>query len=266
MPETSLLQKMLNLLLTLAAVYGAVLAYLWFFGDTLVYFPPPSSYRDDQHILKISARDGTRLSAIYLPNPQARFTVLFTHGNAEDIGHNDSFLQALHDAGFAVLAWDYRGYGTSEGRPSEATFYSDSEDVYDYLTRELRVAPERVLLLGRSLGGASAVHVASARPVAGLVLESTFVSGRRMLARHPIFPIDRYRSIDRLRHVRCPVFVIHGTKDSTIPFEHGQTLFETANPPKRSWWVEGAGHNDLFFVAGAEYFRRLRDFAASLCT
>lgn len=255
---------MLNLVLTLAVLYGAVLAYLWFFGDTLVYFPPPSSYRDDGGILKIPARDGTRLSAIYLANPEARFTVLFTHGNAEDIGHNDSFLHALHDAGFAVLAWDYRGYGTSEGQPSEATFYSDSEDAYDYLARQLGVPPERVLLLGRSLGGASAVHVASLKPVAGLVLESTFVSGRRMLVRWPIFPFDRYRSRDKLRQIRCPVLIIHGTQDSTIPFQHGQILFEAANPPKQSWWVEGAGHNDLFLVAGKEYLRRLRDFAASL--
>ncbi len=255
---------MLSFLLTLAAVYGAVLAYLWFFGDTLVYFPPESSYRDDSRIVKIAARDGTRLSAIYLPNPEARFTILFTHGNAEDLGHNDFFLDALHRAGFAVLAWDYRGYGTSEGRPSETTFYSDSEDIYDYLTRQLGVPPERVLLVGRSLGGASAVHIASQKRVAGLVLESTFVSGRRLLVRWPIFPFDRYRSRDKLRHVHCPVFILHGTKDETIPFEHGQLLFDAANPPKQSWWVEGAGHNDLFFVAGKEYLRRLREFAASL--
>ncbi|MCI0356293.1 MAG: alpha/beta hydrolase, partial [Acidobacteria bacterium] len=206
--------------------------------------------------------DGVLFSALYLPNPGARYTLLFTHGNAEDIGHNFDYLERMQAAGFSVFAWDYRGYGTSEGRPSEQALYQDSEAAYEYLTTTLKVPPDRIIPLGRSLGGAAATHIAANRPVAALILESTFVSGQRMLAPVRIFPFDRYLNLERLRRIRCPVLVIHGTADYTIPFHHGETLFAAANHPKQSWWVAGASHNDLYYTAGAEYAKQLREFAA----
>ncbi|MGH9600888.1 MAG: alpha/beta hydrolase [Terriglobales bacterium] len=253
---------MRSLLLTVGGVYVFFLLYLWFFGDSLVFFPPPSSYRDSARILKIPGRDGVRFSAVYLPNPTARYTLLFTHGNAEDIGHNFDYLERVQAAGFSVLAWDYRGYGTSEGRPSEQALYADSEAAYEYLATTLKVPPERVIPLGRSLGGAAAIHIAASRPVAALILESTFTSGQKMLTPVRIFPFDRYLNLERLQKVRCPVLVIHGTADTTIPFHHGETLFAAANHPKQSWWVQGAGHNDLYYMAGAEYEKQLQGFAA----
>jgi hypothetical protein len=251
-----------SLLLTVGSVYVFFLFYLYFFGDTLVFYPPPSSYRDSARILKIPGRDGVRFAAVYLPNPAARYTLLFTHGNAEDMGHNFDFLEHMQAAGFSVFAWDYRGYGTSEGRASEQTVYEDSEAAYEYLTTTLKVPPERIIPLGRSLGGAAATHIAANRTVAALILESVFTSGQKMLTPVRIFPFDRYRNLERLRNVRCPVLVIHGTADTTIPFRHGETLFAAANHPKQSWWVSGAGHNDLYYVAGPEYEKQLRNFAA----
>jgi hypothetical protein len=124
----------------------------------------------------------------------------------------------------------------------------------------LNVAPDRIIPLGRSLGGAAATHIAAGRPVAGLILESTFTSGQKMLTPVRIFPFDRYLNLERLTKVRCPVLVIHGTADMTIPFRHGEALFAAASEPKRSFWVAGAGHNDLYFTAGAEYEKRLREF------
>ena len=253
-----------SLLFTLGSVYVFLLFYLYFFGDSLVFFPPPSSYRDSARILKIPGSDGVRFSAVYLPNPNARYTLLFTHGNAEDIGHNFDYLERIQAAGFSVFAWDYRGYGTSEGRPSEQALYQDSEAAYEYLTATLKVPPDRIIPLGRSLGGAAATHIAASRPVAALILESTFTSGQKMLTPVRIFPFDRYLNLERMGKVRCPVLVIHGTADTTIPFHHGETLFAAANQPKRSYWVPGAGHNDLYYMAGAEYEKQLRDFAASV--
>ncbi len=253
---------MRSLLLMAGSLYLFFLFYLWFFGDSLVYYPPPSSYRDGERILKIPSRDGVRISAIYLPNPAARYTLLFTHGNAEDMGHNLEFLERMQGAGFAVFAWDYRGYGTSEGRPSEDALYQDSEVAFEYLTNTLKVPVDRVIPLGRSLGGAAASHIASNRPVAALILESSFTSGQKMLAPVRIFPFDRYMNLERLRNVHCPVLVIHGTADTTIPFHHGEALFAAANHPKQSWWVSGAGHNDLYYVAGPAYEKQLKEFAA----
>jgi hypothetical protein len=126
------------------------------------------------------------------------------------------------------------------------------------------VPPERVILHGRSLGGGIASHLASRRPAAGLILESTFVSAFRVPITRPLFPFDRFATAARLRDVRYPVLVIHGTRDEVVPYWHGQALFEKANPPRTHFWVEGAGHNDLQMVAGERYWRALREFADSL--
>ncbi|MGH9579358.1 MAG: alpha/beta hydrolase [Terriglobales bacterium] len=254
-------RTMRSLMLMAVAVYGFLFLYFWFFGDSLVFFPHRSSYRDGPGILRIPSPDGQRLAAVHRVNPDARFTILFSHGNAEDLGDNSYYFDGLQQAGFSVFAWDYRGYGLSDGRPSEKTFYGDAETVYDYLTRTLGVPADRIILLGRSLGGAAAVHLAARHPAAGLVLESSFVSGRRVLSRIPLFPFDKFPNLDRLARVTCPVLVIHGTQDRTIPFEHGEILFAAAPHPKRSLWVEGAGHNDLYLVAGERYRRELRQFA-----
>ena len=257
---------MLYPLLIVITIYAFTFFYLYFFGDRLVFLPHPASYRDDGRFLKIAGADGVRVAALYLPNPQARYTLLFSHGNAEDLGDNLEFLEGLHKAGFAVLAWDYRGYGTSEGTPSERTLYSDGQAVYDYLVRELKTPPERVLVFGRSLGSVTAVDLAARQPVAGLILEGGLTSGQRVLLPFPLFPFDRFSNLEKMGRVRCPVLVIHGTADEVIPFRHGEALFRAAREPKRNWWVENAGHNDLAYSAGAEYGRRLQEFAGLVDT
>lgn len=253
---------MLTLSLMALAAYGFLFLLLYFLGEGLVFQPHPASYRDGGRVLKIAASDGTLLSALYFPNPQARYTLLFSHGNAEDLGDNLEFLKELEDAGFAVLAWDYRGYGTSAGSPSEKTLYSDEQAVFDYLVRELKTPPERVLVFGRSLGSVPAVDLASRQPVAGLILEGGLASGQSVLLPFPLFPFDRFRNTDKIGRVKCPVFTIHGTADEVVRFRNGQALFRAAPEPKRHWWVEGAGHNDLAQRAGPEYARKLQEFAA----
>ncbi|MGH9668805.1 MAG: alpha/beta hydrolase [Terriglobales bacterium] len=253
---------MRSLLLIAFTTYGLFFLYFYFFADRLVFQPHAASYRDDHRFVRVAAADGIRLTALYLPNPQARYTLLFSHGNAEDLGDNLDFLEGLQQAGFAVLAWDYRGYGTSEGAPSEKTIYADEEAVYSYLVRELKTPPERILVLGRSLGSTAAVDLAARQPVAGLILEGGLVSGQRLLLPFPLFPFDRFRNLDKIGRVRCPVLVIHGTADNVIPFHHGESLFRAAHEPKRNWWVQNAGHNDLAYRVGPAYGRKLREFAA----
>jgi fermentation-respiration switch protein FrsA (DUF1100 family) len=250
------------LFLVLFAAYACFFLYFYFFADRLVFQPHAASYNEGGRFLKIPMRDGVRVAALYLPNPQARYTLLFSHGNAEDLGDNLEFVEELHRAGFSVLAWDYRGYGTSEGAPSEKTLYSDEQDVYDYVVRELKTPPERVIALGRSLGSVAAVDLAARQPVAGLVLQGGLISGQRVLLPFPVFPLDRFRNIDKMAQVRCPVLVIHGTADEVIPFQHGEALFRAAHEPKRHWWVQNAGHNDLVYRVGSEYGRKLQEFAA----
>lgn len=230
-----------------------------FFADKII-FPGRRSYRDDSQLLKIQTPDGLLLSAIYLPSPQSGFTILYCHGNGEDLGDLRPILQWYPAHGFSILAYDYRGYGTSQGTISEASAYRDVETVYDYLRGELNTPPDHILALGRSVGGGSAAHLASRREVAGLIFESAFVSAFRVLTRFPLLPGDQFKNIDKLKNIHCPVLVLHGTRDWLIPCWHGRKLFQTAHEPKLCLWVEGAGHNDLLFVADRAYWQKLGEF------
>lgn len=246
-----------------ALAYVVAVVGLWLLGNWLMFRPPPATYRTLPGLVRIPV-DGDTVAAVWLPNPAARLTLLYSHGNAEDLGDDLPLLQALHGRGFAVLAYDYRGYGLSTGRPSERKAYADESAAYGWLTREQHVPPGRIVVHGRSLGGGPAAELASREPVAGLVLESTFTAVQSVSAWGRIFPFDWFRTARRLPHVRCPVLVIHGTADRVIPFAVGRRLFRLAQEPKQALWVEGAGHNDLVEVAGERYWQALERFAASL--
>jgi len=245
----------------MVGAYLALTVYGAFFADSIIFQPPSAGYRDDASVLKVTSFDGARISAKYFPNANATFTLLFSHGNAEDIGYDTPLLEAIRDAGFSVFAYDYQGYGTSEGKPSEEHVYEDNESAYIYLTNNLHVPPGRIIAFGRSLGAAAAVDLAARHPVAGLIMESAFTSAFRVLTRIALLPFDKFPNLAKIRKVRCPVLVIHGKSDDIISFHHGQTLFAAANEPKLSYWVEQAGHNDLAMVAGGRYFEELRKFA-----
>ncbi|MCA1592266.1 MAG: alpha/beta hydrolase [Acidobacteria bacterium] len=236
--------------------------YAYFYAEKIIFQPQPSSYRDTDRIIKFSSGDGAAISAVYLPNPDARYTLLYSHGNAEDVGQLLPILEEIKGLGFSVLAYDYHGYGTSSGTPSEENAYRDADAAYDYLVKEQGVPAHDVIALGRSLGGAVAVDLASRRQLGGLIIESSFVTAYRVITHIPVLPFDKFQSLSKIKRVRCPVLVIHGKKDNVIPFWHGEKLFEEANEPKRSLWVEGAGHNNVFEASGNRYGQALRDFVA----
>lgn len=239
-----------------------LLLFMYLFSDRMIFWGQsrPSSYRDGPEILKIKTRDGAEMSAIYLAAPNSEFTILYSHGNSEDIGDIRSVLEEFRGKGFSVLAYDYRGYGTSDGAPSEKNAYEDAEAVYEYLVGKLGCPPDRIIALGRSLGGAMAMHLACREKLAGLILESSFVSVFRVVTRVPLIPFDKFRNVDKIKNVQCPILIIHGRKDEIVPFWHGEKLFETANEPKLKFWVDGAGHNDLFWVAGESYWDVIGEF------
>ncbi|MBW3570934.1 MAG: alpha/beta hydrolase [Gemmatimonadetes bacterium] len=255
---------LLRSLLLIILAYAAFAGLVWLFAERLIFLPPRERYEKTSEILLIPRADGGSIAAVHLRNPHARYTILFSHGNGEDLGDNAEFLASMRDAGFGVLAYDYSGYGLSTGRPSERAAYADVDAAYEYLTRSAGVPPERVIAHGRSLGGAVAADLASRRPVAGLVLESTFTTIFRVVRSYPLVPFDRFRTIEKLPRVTAPVLVIHGTEDGVVGFWHGRRLYELARGPKRELWVRGAGHNDLAWVAGERYWDALREFAESL--
>lgn len=234
------------------------------FPDRFIFQPQPSSYRDTSDIIKLDVGGGEKISAKFYDNKSATYTILFSHGNAEDIGTIEPFVVRLRDQGLNVLTYDYRGYGTSDGEPSESNSYSDIEAAYDYLVNDKGIAPEKIILHGRSLGGAVSADLAKRRKVGGLILESTFTSAFRVVTGYRILPFDRFESLNKIGDVHCPLLVIHGTDDRLIPIHHGKELFEAANEPKKALWVEGAGHNDLFYTDREGYLNTIVSFANSL--
>jgi fermentation-respiration switch protein FrsA (DUF1100 family) len=252
--------------LSLVFIYACLALFVYLFSDRIIFCGQcrKPSYKDGPEILKIKTKDGTDISALYLSAPNSEFTILYSHGNAEDIGDIREVLETFQNKGFSVLAYDYRGYGTSDGKPSEKNAYADAEAAYEYLVGNLGCPPERIIALGRSLGGAVAMHLACKEKLAGLILESSFTTAFRVVTRVPIFPFDKFRNIDKIKQVACPILIIHGRDDEVIPFRHGEKLFEAANEPKLKFWVDWAGHNDLFWIAGNHYWEVIGEFTDTI--
>ena len=258
-------RSFLRLLAVFAVLYALVCLGARWISPRLI-FPAPASTYDERlrGLVMISGLDGQKFAAVHLPNPTAKHLLIFFHGNGEDLGIDLPRLDQFRTAGFAVLAVDYPGYGLTGGQPSEEGLCAAADAAYVHATGNLGWPKERVIVYGMSLGGSAAVWVASREVVGGLVLESTFMSAYRTITRWPLVMGDRLPSLSRMKRVRCPVLVMHGTIDGVIGIEHGRALFAAASEPKRALWVEGAGHCQVDSVAGPLYWRTLLDFAAGL--
>lgn len=226
----------------------------------MIFLPQPTSYQDSKDIIKVPVTSTEKISAIYLPNSQSAYTFLYIHGNAEDLGDIRPVLDRLHGLGFSVFAYDYRGYGTSNGNPSEHNAYQDADAAYIYLTKQLKIPSDRIIVYGRSVGGGSATELATRHSIGGLILESTFTSAFRVVVPFPLLPFDKFSNLDKLPKVNCPVLVMHGQADETIPIQHGRSLYQAAPEPKMSLWIADAGHNDFTAVAGERYRQTLLSF------
>lgn len=258
--ELSWIRVVRSTLLIILSVYLFSLGYATLLADRLIFQPQAASYTDSNQILKLTTQQGTIISARYLHNPDATYTLLYSHGNAEDLGDIDEILEQFHEHGFSIIAYDYSGYGTSTGTPSEQHSYADILTVYEYLRNERHLHAENIVVFGRSVGGGPSIDLAVRNVVGGLIIESSFVSAFRVITKIPVFPFDKFPNLRKIRAVSCPVLVIHGKRDRTIPFWHGKTLYEHAHSPKMKLWVDEAHHDDVGWAAGREYWSVLERF------
>jgi uncharacterized protein len=228
----------------------------------------------------LKTSDGLRLHAWFFAadqsSPRAKFVMLFCHGNGGNLTSRPGYYRAILETGVNLLTFDYRGYGRSDGEPSEAGTYTDAEAAYQWL-RTRGFAPEHILVWGESLGGGIASHVAATEPVGGLMLQSTFTSipdiGAELFPWLPVKLISRikYDTHSRLPHLKCPVVVMHSRGDTTIRFHHGERNFAAAREPKAFVELEG-DHNDPLlanraaYVSGAEKIVQLAEAAISPAT
>jgi len=261
------------LLLAVLALAGMVARHMNALERFFIYHPErdiletPGDRGISFEDVSFTTSDSVRLHGWFVPG-RSGLTWVWFHGNAGNISHRlDNLIELHRRLQHNILIFDYRGYGRSEGAPSESGLYLDGEAVIDYLRSRRDVDSGRLVLFGRSLGCAVAVEMAARREVYAVVLESPFTSVQEMAKRfYPFLPgagllvRTKFDSLSKINEVRVPVMVIHGDRDETAPFDMGRELFEAANGPKRFYTVEGAGHNDTYLVGGPAYYEALEAF------
>jgi abhydrolase domain-containing protein 17 len=262
MPEIA--YSIARMVLFLAAGYALLTLLLPSISERMLFPKPPTKYELTADYVQLTAPDGVKLAARYWPNPGAKYTLLYLHGNYEDLGSIGEYMPSFLKAGYAVFALDYRHYGHSEGQPTEANTIADVTMAYEYLRTRLGVPPERIVVFGYSLGGGPGVELALHQPMAGLVVQGAFVSVYRVLSRVPLFPGDKFCNLDKMPRLKVPVLVIHGTDDRTVPFWHGAALYEATTSRKMKLFIEGGRHGGLADTAGPRYWEVLKAFTDSL--
>jgi uncharacterized protein len=280
----SLLRRLGMLAIGLGLFYGLACLLLYKFQNRVLFVPTqriedtPANYGLTYKEIWLPIGDQgdrsvpkDRINAWWIPaSSKTAPTVLYCHGNGHNVGEASELASRFHKMGLSVFAFDYRGYGKSEGAfPSETAVYADAERAWDYLVKDQNIPPQKIVIYGHSLGGAIAINLATHHPDAGgLIVQSSFSNALEMAKRNwwtAIFPVDallnqRFESLRKVSQLQMPVLYLHGTADKLIPFEMSQRLFAETRSSKQIKLFPGAGHNDLPKVGGAVYTQTVKDF------
>ena len=270
-------KRLLGYLAALVIAYGLILVSARLFENRLIFFPNYPDRLDGDWQPKglpirevwLQTRDGVKLHAWWIASPAAQFTFLAFHGNAGNMADRADVYRFLWQLPANVLALEYRGYGRSEGSPSEEGLYVDAEAAYDYLLRDAGVPPGRIISFGQSLGTAVAVNLAAGRTVAGVVLEAP--SARAVARRvYPFLPglgwiaRSKFDTARKLARIRAPILIVHCTEDPVIPYALGEEVFRQAEKPKHFLSVAGGCHEEASLAAPEKYRERLWEFLKAL--
>lgn len=259
------------LVVILILIWFLLGAILFVFQSYFVYYPSrrleasPDQVGLNYESVYFTTEDGLRLHGWYVPAARVRATLLFFHGNAGNISFWLYSLKIFNQLDVDTFIIDYRGYGLSEGRPTESGTYRDAMAAWRYLTVERGIPGKRIILFGQSLGAAIATWLATQVQPAALIIESAFTSVRDVARKHyPLWPASllvwiQYPTIDRIAQVACPVLIVHSRSDEIVPFAHAEHLLKAAREPKAFLELMG-GHNDGFRVTGRDYLAGLDRF------
>lgn len=216
----------------------------------------------------IKTQDNVQINSWFIPHEGARYTMLFFHGNAGNNGDRLDKILLLYGLKVNIFIIDYRGYGKSEGAPSEKGIYLDAKAAYDYLVNDRKIKPEQIILYGESLGAAVCIDLASKVEVKTLILEGAFSRGRDM-ARiiYPFLPpflfSNTFDSFSKIKEINAPKLFIHSINDEIVPFESAQKLYQAAKPPKQFIDLTG-GHNTAFLDSKDKYTSSIKTFIENL--
>ena len=270
---------MFSLLTSVLIGYGLLLALCWMFESRLIFFPnypdrlggdwkPRALPLED---VWLTANDGTKLHAWWIPNEAARFTFLAFHGNAGNVADRASVYEFLRGTPGSVLALEYRGYGRSEGKPSERGVYLDAEAAYAYLVKVKGREPKGIISFGQSLGTAVATHLAARHEVGGVVLEAPFLSASRVARKFywflpgtSLLVRSHFDTEARLKEIKAPIFIVHCKQDPVLPFRFGEEVYRAAREPRRFLEINSYCHEDASVIAPDQYRAALREFLGSV--
>lgn len=263
-----------KLLLYAACIYGALAAFVYFRQSSLIYYPntpgrdldaTPALIGLGYQDVELVTEDDIKLHGWFIPNEKAKGTVLFFHGNAGNISHRLESIQLFHRLELDVFIIDYRGYGQSQGKATEAGTYRDAEAAWHYLVKARGKNAQQIVIFGRSLGASIGAWLASKYDPAALIVESGFASVPSMAGRlYPFLPVRwlthfEYDTKKYVGNIACPVLVVHSRDDEIIPFEEGREIFAAAAAARQFLEISG-GHNDGFMTSGSTYIEGLKSF------
>ena len=268
---------MLKFILVVVAGYCLLVAVVYLMQGRMLYLSnvpgralamTPADAGFEYQDVAIETSDGVTLHGWFIAGQSSR-VLLFFHGNAGNISHRLDSIGQFRALGLSVLIIDYRGYGQSAGRTTESGIYRDAAAAWRYLTDDRGIVASDIIVFGRSLGASVASHLAARRQPLALIVESAFTSVPDIA--QDLYPWLPARWLSRLRHatrehvrdVRCPVLVIHSRDDEIIPFQHGESIFASANEPRTLLQLRGT-HNDGFLYDERTYMDGLRAFLGSL--
>ncbi|XP_024969428.1 alpha/beta hydrolase domain-containing protein 17B-like [Cynara cardunculus var. scolymus] len=222
-------------------------------------------HRENVDVLKLPTRRGNKIVAVYVRYPMATRTILYSHGNAADIGQMyELFIDLSIHLKVNLMGYDYSGYGQSSGKPSEHNTYADIEAAYKCLEESYNTKQEDIILYGQSVGSGPTVNLAARLPrLRAVVLHSPILSGLRVM--YPVkhtYWFDIYKNIDKIQFVKCPVLVIHGTSDEVVDCSHGKQLWELCQEKYEPLWIKGGKHCNLELYP--EYIKHLKKFISTI--
>ena len=226
---------------------------------------PTSQLPHDIQEFTVRTEDQINITSLYLPSTKSNKLLIYFHGNAGNIYHRISSLRQFQQFGINVIGVSYRGYGKSEGEPSEAGVYVDGQAILQYVVEHLGFPSENIILFGRSIGTAVAVQLAQHKKLAGMILVSPLTSGKDIAAASALAPLsslagNAFDNLSKVEHITSPLLVIHGTADRIVPFSMGKLIYERATVKKQFVAIEGADHNNVHAVDEQAYWLPIRQF------
>ena len=264
------MKRILGYFLAILAVLLVLnLAIVPLIEPSLIYFPmaeierTPHSIGLEYEDIYLETADNKKINGWFIENKASNKVILHFHGNGGNLSHRVSLIKLLHHLPVNVFVIDYHGYGRSEGTPSEQNLYLDAKAAYDFLIKQKKFSPAHILVMGSSLGGAVAAHLAAQEEVGGLILQRAFTSARAMASRmNPLYqrPIVWIRSdfntLEKIDKILAPKLIVHSKEDEMVPYTMAVALYKNAAEPKKLVLLEKGKHNDL--MTAPEYINNLR--------